>query len=76
MPTVPDQIIDVDLARGLQADAARQTDLLAWIVTLAPHEHRMRVMARLVTSAPTPYVLLADSLGELSDALHGLQFSL
>jgi hypothetical protein len=57
------------MAIGLQRDAARETDLLAWIVTVEPHEHRVRVAARLVASTPTPYLLLADSLADLREIL-------
>ena len=60
-----DQIIDEAMARSIQADAARTHPLLVWIVTHDEGTYRGRFIARLVTKAPTVYVLLADTLGEL-----------
>jgi hypothetical protein len=62
-----DQIIDAAMARSIQADAARTHALLAWVLTRdAPSG---QFCARLVTAAPTPYVLLADTLAELHSRL-------
>jgi hypothetical protein len=54
MPTDPDQIIDAGMARALQVDAARNTDLLAWIVTVEPYQHAGKGAARLVVGEFTP----------------------
>jgi hypothetical protein len=35
---------------------------VGWVVVRDPPEHPGKVVARLVTEAPTPYVLLADTL--------------
>jgi hypothetical protein len=58
------QIIDAVMARSIQTDAARTHALLAWIV-MRDEEYRDQFAARVVTDALTPYVLLADTLGEL-----------
>jgi hypothetical protein len=60
-----DQIIDAVMARSIQADAARTHPLLAWVVTQDEGTYRGQFVARLLTNAPTPYVLLADTLGGL-----------
>jgi hypothetical protein len=60
-----DQIIDAGMARSIQADAARTHPLLAWVVTHDEGTYRGQFVARLLTDAPTPYVLLAETLGEL-----------
>jgi hypothetical protein len=39
--------------------------LLAWVVTQDEGTYRGQFVARLVTDAPTPYVLLADTLAGL-----------
>ena len=44
---------------------ARTHPLLAWVVTRNEAAHPGQYVARLVTDAITPYVLLADTLGEL-----------
>src|SRR6478735_2877855 len=64
-----DQIIDAVMARALQADAVRTLPLLAWIVTRDQPEYPGEFVARLVTNAPTPYVLIARSLSALQDQL-------
>jgi hypothetical protein len=61
-----DQIIDAVMARSIQADVARAHPLLAaWIVMRDEEEYPGQIVARLVTDALTPYVLLADTLGQL-----------
>ena len=63
-----DQIIDAAMARSIQADAVRAHTLLAWIVMR--HEgYPGQFVARLVTDALTPYVLLAETLGDLHSQL-------
>ena len=64
-----DQIIDAVMARALQADAIRTHPLLAWVVTRDEDTQPGAFMARLVTGAPTPYVLLADTLAGLEAQL-------
>jgi hypothetical protein len=60
--SIQDQIIDAAMARALHADAIRTHPLAAWIV-MRDEAHSGEFVARLVTNAPTPYVLLADTLG-------------
>jgi len=64
-----DQIIDATMATGLHADARRAHRLVGWLVTRDPPEYPDKVVARLVTDAPSPYVLVADTLGEIHAAL-------
>jgi hypothetical protein len=65
--SVQDQIIDAVMARALQADAIRTHPLMAWIVMHDDTTWPGAFVARLVTDAATPYVLLADTLA----GLHG-----
>ena len=60
-----DQIVDAAMARGLHADACRSHALVGWVVMCDPPEHPDRVVARLVTETPSPYVLVADTLAEI-----------
>jgi hypothetical protein len=60
-----DEIIDAVLARGLHADACRRHPLVGWIVMKDPPGYPSKFSARLVTDAPSPYVLVADTLGEI-----------
>ena len=65
-----DQIIDKDMARGLQDDAARAHGEVGWVISQNPTAHPGKaLMARLITTAPTLYVLLADTLAELQAML-------
>ena len=64
-----DQIVDAVMARALQADAIRTHPLVAWIVTRDEATWPGAFVARLVTDAPTPYVLLADTLAGLQAQL-------
>jgi hypothetical protein len=64
-----DQIIDAAMARGLQADVSRTLPIAGWIVMRDPPEYPGKVVGRLVTEGPTPYVLIADSLAELQAQL-------
>ncbi len=59
---MPDEIIDAALARGLHIDAKRRHTLVGWIVMNDPPEYPDKIIARLMTDAPTPYVLIADTL--------------
>jgi len=60
-----DQVIDAAMARGLHADACRGHAPVGWVVMRDPPEHPDKVTARLVTEAPIPYVLVADTLAEV-----------
>lgn len=60
-----DQVIDRAMAATLQADAARSYLLLAWLVLRDEDLHPGMFIARLVTDSPTPYLLMADTLGGL-----------
>jgi hypothetical protein len=64
-----DQIIDTAMACAIQSDAARTHPLLAWVVMRDEGAYPGQFVARLVTDALTPYVLLADTLGELHGQL-------
>jgi hypothetical protein len=60
-----DQIVDAVMARALQVDAVRTHPLVAWVVTRDAVAYPGEFVARLVTDAPTPYVLLAETLAGL-----------
>ena len=60
-----DQLIDAAMARGLHADACRGHALVGWVVRRNLPEHPGKVVARLVTETPFPYVLVADTLAEI-----------
>src|SRR4051794_34719610 len=66
-----DQIIDATMARALHADACRDHALVAWVVLWDLPAYPERYAAQLVTSGamPSPYVLLADTLGGIRDQL-------
>ena len=53
------------MARGLHVDACRSHALVGWVVTRDPPGYPDRVVARLVTETPSPYVLVADTLAEI-----------
>ena len=63
-PYGTDQIIDAAMARSLQADACRDHALVAWVVLWDLPAYPERYAARLATNdpAPSPYLLLADTL--------------
>jgi len=50
------------MARSLRADARREHTLVAWVVMQDPPAYPDRFVARLATNAPTPYMLVADTL--------------
>jgi hypothetical protein len=64
-----DQIINAEMARSLHADAVRTSPLVGWIVMRDPPDHAGKFVARLVTAAASPYVLIADTLAEIHAAL-------
>jgi hypothetical protein len=64
-PDMPYQIIDAVMARSLQDDAACDHPLFAWIIMQNLPEFPGAFVARLVTDAPTPYILLGHTLAEV-----------
>lgn len=64
-----DQIIDALMACAIHGDAARTHPLVGWIVMRDQPEYPDEMIARLVTDAPTPYVLRGHTLAELRDQL-------
>ena len=66
---MPDQIIDAREARAIQAKAGNGLDLFGWTILKDQPDHPGKIVARLATSAPTIYVMLADTLDELHAAL-------
>jgi hypothetical protein len=64
MSGMTDQVVDRVTAEALYADAYRTHPLAAWIV-LRDQPQPGAFLARLATQAPTPYILLADTLAGL-----------
>lgn len=64
-----DQIIDAAMARALQTDVTRTCPIAGWVVMRDPPNYPDKIIARLVTDRPTPYVLMAESLAELQAQL-------
>jgi hypothetical protein len=64
-----DQVIDAAGARALHEDARRDHPLVAWVVW---HDHPAypgQFIAQLVTAAPLPYVLTADTSAGVQEQL-------
>ena len=57
-PHMPYQIVDPVMANAIQADAARKHPLWAEIIMRDLPEYPAAMVARLVTDAPTPYILI------------------
>ena len=73
---MPDQIIDALMALSLHDDASRVHPLAAWVVMEDQPGYAGRLIARLVTDAPTAYVLVAGDLGSLRKQIPpGLELS-
>ena len=53
----------------VQAEARRTWRVVGWIVVQNPPEHPGKVMARLLSGHPSPYVLLDDTLAGLRTQL-------
>lgn len=68
-PAMDDQVIDAAMARSLLADAVRTHPIVGWIVMRDPPDYPDRFVARLVTAAASPYVLVADTLAAIQAAL-------
>jgi hypothetical protein len=64
-PNMAYQIIGAVMARAIQADAARAHPLFAWIIMQDLPEYPGALAARLVTDAPTVYILLGHTLAEI-----------
>jgi hypothetical protein len=64
-----DQIIDAAAAQGLYAYAHRTCPKVSWTIMRDQAEYPGEFVARLVMNAPTPYVLLADTLPGLQAQL-------
>jgi hypothetical protein len=64
-----DEIITPEMAATLHAEAIERHALSAWIVFRDGPGHPGKVIARLATDTPTPYVLVADTLAELRTRL-------
>jgi hypothetical protein len=60
-----DQIIDATMASRVYADACRRHATAGWIVMRDLPEYADQFVARLVTDTPSPYLLIADTLGQL-----------
>jgi len=62
-----DQLIDAAMARSLHADACRKHTAVAWAVLWDLPAYPERYAARMATSdqAPSPYLMLADSLAAI-----------
>jgi len=72
MDTLPygtDQLIDAAMARSLHADACRNHAIVAWVVMWDLPAYPDRFAARLATNAPSPYLLLADTLAGIHEQL-------
>jgi hypothetical protein len=66
---MPDQIIDAVMARSIHIDAVRAHPLAAWVIARDQIDYPGKLVARLVTDAPTSYVLLFDTLAGLQAQL-------
>ena len=64
-----DKIINASAANGLQAYAIQTYQPSGWTVSQSHSDYPGKVIARLVTWKPTPYVLMADTVAELQAQL-------
>jgi hypothetical protein len=70
LPYGTDQLIDVDMARSLHADACRDHALVAWVVLWDLPTYPERFAARLATGCQAlSYLLLADTLAGIQERL-------
>jgi hypothetical protein len=60
-----DQVVTAEIARQLQEDAMRTRGMAVWIVMEDQATYPGKLMVRLTTTEPIPYVLLADTLDEM-----------
>jgi hypothetical protein len=64
-----DEVIDAVLAGGIHADAACREPTEGWVVMRNLPDHPRKVVARLVTTSSSLFVLVADTLAELRSQL-------
>jgi hypothetical protein len=64
-----DQIVDAAMAQALQSDVGRTRPIVGWVVMRDPPDYPGKIMGRLVTDRPTPYLLIGESLAELQAQL-------
>ncbi len=57
------------MARSIHAETADKNMLAGWIIMRDPPEYPGKFVARLATTHPTIYVMLADTLAELQEML-------
>jgi hypothetical protein len=68
-PNMSDQIIDALMACAIHAIAARTHAWVGWIVMRDQPDYPDEMIGRLVTDAPTPYVLRGHTLAEVQAQL-------
>lgn len=59
------QVVTPEMARAIHADAVRGHMMFGWVVWAGNGRHQGKLVARLVTSSPSIYLLVAETLGEL-----------
>jgi len=64
-----DQIVTAETAQELHGEALRTRGMAVWIVMQDQPAYPGKLIARLATMDPTPYVMVADTLGEMRAAL-------
>jgi hypothetical protein len=70
LPHGTDQLIDVDMARSLHADACRDHALVVWVMMWDLPAYPERFAARLATGCQAlSYLLLADTLAGIQEML-------
>jgi hypothetical protein len=69
LPYGTDQIINAAMACALPADACREQATVAWVVMWDAPGYPDRFAAQLATDGPSPYLLLAETLGGIQAQL-------
>jgi hypothetical protein len=64
-----DQIVTAEIAPELQGEALRTRGMAVWIVMQDQPAYPGKLIARLATMDPTPYVMVTDTLDEIRAAL-------
>jgi hypothetical protein len=64
-----DQIVTAEIARQLHEEAMRTRGMAVWIVMEDQAAYPGKLVARLASTEPTPYILLANTLAEMRAAL-------
>ncbi len=57
------------MAQSIHMETADKNGLAGWIIMCDPPEHPGKFVARLATTHPTIYVMLADTLAEIQAML-------